>query len=102
MEIEVQRIIPADHLSLAGHFPGNPIVPGVLILDEVVDALEQLGESYQLQGFSSVKFSHPLRPDQPFYIHLTISDNPHQAKFRCTLNGQLIAQGQMEILRCSN
>ena len=28
--------IAYDHPSLAGHFPGNPIVPGVVILDQVI------------------------------------------------------------------
>ena len=31
--------IPADHPSLSGHFPGRPIVPGVLLLDAVLQAL---------------------------------------------------------------
>ena len=31
--------IPADHPSLPGHFPGRPIVPGVLLLDAVLQAV---------------------------------------------------------------
>ncbi len=33
----IERVvtIPADHPSLPGHFPGRPIVPAVVILDEV-------------------------------------------------------------------
>jgi len=36
----VQFTIPADHPSLPGHFPGNPVVPGVLVLDRVLDAVQ--------------------------------------------------------------
>jgi 3-hydroxymyristoyl/3-hydroxydecanoyl-(acyl carrier protein) dehydratase len=33
-----------DHPTAAGHFPGNPILPGALLLDEVVLAIAA-GES---------------------------------------------------------
>jgi 3-hydroxyacyl-[acyl-carrier-protein] dehydratase len=35
--------IAHDHPSLAGHFPGRPIVPGVLLLDEVMTAVQRAG-----------------------------------------------------------
>lgn len=38
---EFEFSVPADHPSLPGHFPGNPVVPGVLLLDHVLHALEQ-------------------------------------------------------------
>ena len=31
--------IPADHAAFAGHFPGNPIVPGVVLLDETLHSI---------------------------------------------------------------
>jgi len=33
--------IAPEHPALAGHFPGAPILPGVLLLDEMVCAVEQ-------------------------------------------------------------
>ena len=36
---EQDLFIPADHPSAAGHFPGNPIIPGALLLDAVVAAI---------------------------------------------------------------
>jgi len=29
----------ADHPVAAGHFPGNPIIPGAMLLDEVLQAI---------------------------------------------------------------
>ncbi len=31
--------IPADHAAFAGHFPGNPLVPGVVLLDETLHSV---------------------------------------------------------------
>ncbi len=33
--------IASDHPALAGHFPGRPIVPGAVLLDETLHALER-------------------------------------------------------------
>ena len=32
--------IDADHPSLPGHFPGRPLVPGVVVLEQVLRAVE--------------------------------------------------------------
>src|SRR5437764_6179023 len=68
MSFEVCRAIRADHPSLAGHFPGEPIVPGVVILDEVAAALAKWREDCQLTGIRAVKFVLPLKPEQSFTI----------------------------------
>ena len=38
----MQFRVPHDHPSLAGHFPGHPVVPGVVVLDHEVAANELL------------------------------------------------------------
>jgi 3-hydroxyacyl-[acyl-carrier-protein] dehydratase len=68
MSFEICRAIRADHPSLAGHFPGASIVPGVVILDEVAAALAEWRKDCQLTGIRAVKFVLPLKPEQPFTI----------------------------------
>ena len=65
--------ISMRHASLAGHFPGNPVVPGVVLLDAVAHALAaQLGRAVTLTGMPNVKFLAPLKPDQEFSIAFTL------------------------------
>ena len=53
----------ADHPVFAGHFPGHPIVPGVLLLDEALQAIAlATGLSLAVCELRSVKFLSPLTP----------------------------------------
>ena len=92
-----QRSIPADHPALAGHFPGDPIVPGVVLLEEIMQALAEAGGNYRLQGIPQVKFIAPLKPGQKFTVEWTLS-TAGQVQFRCLfVDGRSIAQGQLEV-----
>ena len=56
--------ISHDHPSLAGHFPGYPVVPGVVLLNEVLETLRRGSvASLMVTGLPMVKFSSPLRPE---------------------------------------
>ncbi len=96
MTFETRRVIPADHPSLAGHFPGTPIVPGVVILDEVATALTEWHPEYQVTGVRTVKFLLPLRPEQPFTISLTTARDA-EVDFYCRAEGRMIVEGRLEI-----
>ena len=64
-------VIPADHPSLPGHFPGRPLVPGVVLLDRVLDAIEaQEGAGLGALRLPQVKFLQPLLPGQPARVEL--------------------------------
>jgi 3-hydroxyacyl-[acyl-carrier-protein] dehydratase len=94
MTIEKQLLIDPLHPSLAGHFPGNPIVPGVVILAEVLDSIGQsLGERMIVIQVPVVKFHSPLRPNEIF--DLTFNLLPEQKiTFSCQVGSRRIASGQ--------
>jgi 3-hydroxyacyl-[acyl-carrier-protein] dehydratase len=99
MTFEVLRIIRADHPSLPGHFPGAPLVPGVIILDEVVAALAEWRENSQLSGIRSVKFLAPLKPEEPFTISLSVTNkNTGEVSFCCRAEEHVIVEGRLAVV----
>jgi 3-hydroxymyristoyl/3-hydroxydecanoyl-(acyl carrier protein) dehydratase len=99
MTFDVLRLIRADHPSLPGHFPGTPLVPGVVILDEVVAALNDWRQDSQLSGIPNVKFLAPLKPEQPFTISLSAtSKNADEVSFYCRAGERIIVQGRLAVI----
>lgn len=66
----MQFRIDAAHPALPGHFPGNPIVPGVVLLDRVCAALEARGVARGGLRLPQVKFLQPLLPGQQARVEL--------------------------------
>ena len=98
MTFEVRRAISADHPSLPGHFPDAPLVPGVVILDEVLGALLEWREDCQLTGIRTVKFLVPLKPEQTFSICLsTRTEGAGDVNFSCRIEDRVIVEGQLEV-----
>lgn len=64
-------VIPAEHPSLPGHFPGRPLVPGVVLLDRVLEAVEaHVGKELGALRLPQVKFMQPLLPGEAARVEL--------------------------------
>jgi 3-hydroxymyristoyl/3-hydroxydecanoyl-(acyl carrier protein) dehydratase len=100
MTFEAQRTISADHPCLPGHFPGAPIVPAVVIIDEIRAALTEWRRDYETAGISTLKFLAPLKPDQAFVILLSAATDVADAiNVTCRVDGQIIVQGRLLVRR---
>ena len=61
----VERDFPPDHAAAQGHFPGNPVIPGALVLSEALRAIEtSLGKNLCPYQIRSAKFIRPVRPGE--------------------------------------
>lgn len=89
----MQFIIPPDHPCLPGHFPGQPIVPGVVLLDRVIEALEAGGEKFPPLRLPQVKFLKPLLPGQLARVELQ-GESPRW-RFRVLRDEELLASGEL-------
>lgn len=85
--------IAADHPCLPGHFPGRPLVPGVVLLDHVARALrDQYG--VRLTRIVDAKFLAPLRPDRE--ARLQVTGAPPRLRFEIRAGDELLARGRVE------
>jgi 3-hydroxymyristoyl/3-hydroxydecanoyl-(acyl carrier protein) dehydratase len=83
----------ADHPSLPGHFPGRPLVAGVLLLERVADAL-RAWRGERLACVREAKFVAPLGPEQAAELQLTPAGA--QVRFELRRDGTLLARGLVE------
>ena len=88
--------VPLTHPCLPGHFPGHPVVPAVVMMDLVLEAVRDWqGPQWRLDRMHSVKFLQPLLPGEPFDIELTLDGK--RLEFRCERGDRLLAQGGWEL-----
>jgi 3-hydroxyacyl-[acyl-carrier-protein] dehydratase len=84
--------VPADHPSLPGHFPGYPVVPGVVLLDMAFDLIVAQLPGMTLAGFAAVKFIASIQPDREVEVRY---HPPTGARlgFACVCDGAISVQG---------
>lgn len=93
--IEVALTIPADHPAYAGHFPGQPILPGVVLIDAAIAALaadDGVGAPCQIK---SAKFLSPVVPGEA----LTLRAEPVATggyRFEIVSGARAVASGAVE------
>ena len=84
--------IPRTHPCLPGHFPGQPVVPGVVLLDYVLEGAERwLGGPCRARSLSTVKFTSPLLPEQHATVELTLTGC--ELNFVIRRESTIVAQG---------
>lgn len=90
-------VVLANHPSLAGHFAGNPITPGVVTLDHVVRGLTSQLPGTTLDGLPQVKFLRPLLPG----VEVIVTYEPkHRTlyQFIGKSDGNVILSGQIRLV----
>jgi len=90
-----QFTISPDHPALAGHFPGRPVVPGVLLLEAALAAVPT-GDNWVLQSIPAAKFLHPVLPGQVIQLRIELLAEPApriRARFHGTCNAHVAFEG---------
>jgi 3-hydroxymyristoyl/3-hydroxydecanoyl-(acyl carrier protein) dehydratase len=74
------------HPAIAGHFPGDPVVPAVVTLDHVGEALREWPGTPSMTSLLRTKFTAVLRPNEKFRVVLR-SDDGKRFIFSCEKEG---------------
>jgi 3-hydroxyacyl-[acyl-carrier-protein] dehydratase len=92
-----QVSIPADSPWFKGHFPGDPMLPGIAQLHLVMEAIRaSLGRGVRLVGLKRVRFKRVIRPEETIAIVADpVPDKPGMIRFQLTIEGENACSGLM-------
>ncbi len=101
-EVRADIHVPPDSPWFCGHFPGEPILPGIAQVGIVFEALQQsCGPTLALSRVSRVRFKRTIRPDE----RLSVTATPRKEapagsySFRITCGSELVCSGLMALER---
>ena len=98
-DVHLMLQIPREHPSYAGHFPGQPIVPGVVLLDLVLQAAESLpdwpGTPTSPLEIPVCKFMRSVLPGATLALSLSAGHTAGTLNFRLQQDAQLVASGSL-------
>jgi len=90
--------VPADLAAFEGHFPGAPLVAGVVQLGWVMDAASALaGRAAEASGFEGLRFRDVLAPEQVLRLAVELSDTGDLARFRLDAGERVFAAGRVRL-----
>ncbi len=90
--------IAADHPAYAGHFPGRPILPGVVLLDRAQRAVEQAC-GIVISGIAMAKFLSPCQPGDALVLDFEAGDVA--VRFEIRSGERRIASGRFTVATAS-
>ena len=71
-DVTIEIAVPSDHPALAGHFPGQPVVPAVVLLNAVLAEIRTRGD-FVLRSMPAVKFLQPVLPEDRVELRLSFN-----------------------------
>ena len=87
--------IAGNHPAFAGHFPGTPIVPGALLLDEVLNAIAASeGIAAERCKIPSEKFKRMVGPGEPLILGFEFT-GPGAVRFELRSAADVVADGMV-------
>jgi 3-hydroxymyristoyl/3-hydroxydecanoyl-(acyl carrier protein) dehydratase len=91
--------VPPDSPWFSGHFPGEPVLPGIAQLGMVLDAINRSSNrNMRVSSVSRVRFKQIIRPNDELRIIATPQkDHGESYVFRIKVRGELVCSGVMTV-----
>ena len=103
--------VRGDEFFLQGHFPGNPVVPGVIQCEIMAQAScilvrdELVGRTPLYSGINNVRFRQPVRPGDVMELRAHITSRRGMIFFvdaKATVNGKVCCSGELTFALIDN
>lgn len=98
-EIRAEIQVPAESPWFDGHFPGEPVLPGLAQISMVFDVIQKASEDqWRASSVSRVRFKRIIRPEDRFeVIAVPLKKEADGFSFRIQIKGDLVCNGVMRM-----
>jgi 3-hydroxyacyl-[acyl-carrier-protein] dehydratase len=91
-ELTAEAFVPTDSLWFSGHFPGEPILPGIalihLVWQAIVQAAGKRSEEIMLDKLKRVRFTQPVRPGEKLSVLVTCGEPDEETSYSFKVMGR--------------
>jgi 3-hydroxyacyl-[acyl-carrier-protein] dehydratase len=110
---ECATTFDGDDPMFAGHFPSNPLVPGVILTEALAQTAgiaaagthaENVGQLFLLSAIRGMKFFHAVRPEERIVLRaekVGEMGELFQFKVAADVNGKRVAQGELVLSKAT-
>jgi len=99
----VEALVPANSPWFLGHFPSEPILPGIALIAMAFDGIKlyeaEKGNKIKILGVKKIKFKKPVKPNEPISIIINQENKPDILSylFKVLVKGEMACTGIISV-----
>jgi 3-hydroxyacyl-[acyl-carrier-protein] dehydratase len=103
--LEARAWVPEDSTWFIGHFPGEPILPGIALVNTVYEAIawdaQDRGEAVHISSLRRIRFTGPVRPGEKLFLSLTSEDLSGERlfNFKVAVKENIVCSGLVAVAK---